>query len=176
MGAEAVHQFTPIARPGDAVFDHAAQLQKIFRGWGKRSEIYVLDPGRQPMDGVRHYKKYRSGPDDILVYHFGIGSPLTDFILAQPGAAYLIYHNMTPGEYLLGVDNRSYLAVRRGRRELDRLRGRLAGVFADSRYNAEDLETGHGYTGVRVMPIPKDFSGWNGRRVKSDNLTVFTVS
>ncbi|VAX14799.1 hypothetical protein MNBD_NITROSPINAE04-2411 [hydrothermal vent metagenome] len=170
MSAEAVHQFTCLARNNDAVYDHASQLRKLFLSWGKRSNIYVLDQSHPDYEGVAHYKKYRPDPDDILVYHFGIGSVLTNFILSQPGRKFLVYHNMTPAEYLLGVDNQSYFAVTKGRKELDRLRDNLDGVMADSKFNARDLETGHGYKKVTIAPLLKDFSAWDGVSPDPDRL------
>jgi len=183
MGARAVHQFTSFARRGDAVYDHAEQLRKIFLSWGLRSDIYLLDPEPSAYEGVFYHKKYRPSPDDIILYHFGIGGKLTDIVLRQPGRKFLVYHNMTPEKYLLGVDNQSYLHVRKGRKELDRMKGALDGVFAVSDYNARDLKEKNGYTDVTILPIVKDFSEFEGKtpspgrveKWKSDKKTIFFI-
>ena len=163
MPARAIHQVTAFARHGDAVYDDAHQLREMFLSWGVDSSIYILDRNRSPIDGVFYYKTLRCKPDDILLYHFGIGGKLTDFILSQSAMKFLVYHNMTPEEYLLGMDNNSYLYVRRGRKDLDRLKDYLTGCFADSQYNADDLEKRHGYSDVTVAPILKSFAQWEGK-------------
>lgn len=184
MPADTIHQFTSFARPGDAVYDYTAELRQIFMGWGKRSNIYVLDPDCRSIDGVAHYRKYKAEKGDIIVYHFGIGSKLTDFILSQKEATkVLVYHNMTPEKYFLGVDNLVYLALRKGRRELDALKDTVDLVIADSQFNASDLETRHGYQGVVVSPIIKNFSRYDGKtpdparlaKWKSDKKTILFI-
>ncbi len=163
MGARGIHQLTAFARHGDAVFDDAYQLRRMFLSWGVDSSIYVLDRNRSPIEGVDYYKKLRCKPDDIVLYHFGIGGKLTGFFLSLPARKFLVYHNMTPEEYLLGIDNNSYVYIRRGRKDLEQLRDRLTGCFADSQYNADDLINRHGYTDVTVAPILKSFEQWEGK-------------
>jgi len=184
MPANTIHQFTSFARPGDAVYDYTAELRQVFLGWGKNSNIYVLDPDSHTFDGVEHFRKYRPTKGDILVYHFGIGSILTDFILSRKEARkVLVYHNMTPEKYFIGVDNLVFLGLRKGRRELDLLKDSVDLVIADSRFNALDLETRHGYKGVIVSPIIKDFARYDGKKPdrarlakwKSDKKTILFI-
>ena len=179
----AIHQFTSLARRGDAVYDHCERMRHVFRDWGYRSDIYVLDPDTRGYEGVANYRAYRANPADILVYHFGIGSKLTAFLLNQPGRLVLFYQNMTPPQYLLGVDNMSYLYVRKGRRELDQLRPRLAAAIAPSRFNADDLRECHGYTDVSIAPIFQDITQGGGaplsrekvEKWRSDKRTILFV-
>ncbi len=183
MSGKAIHQFTSFAKRGDAVYDHAEQLRKVFLSWGCGSNIYVLDPDSAQYDGVAYYKRYKPKPDDILLYHFGIGSVLTNFLISQPGKKFLVYHNMTPEEYLLGVDNQTYLHIRKGRKELDRLKSEVEGVFAASEYSANDLKKDHGYENIMILPILKDFSAYEGKKLnpdsvkkwKSDKKTIFFI-
>lgn len=183
MGARAIHQFTSFARRGDAVYDHAEVLRKIFLSWGLESKIFLLDPEHPKYEGVAYYKKYKPRADDVLLYHFAIGGKLTDFVMSQPGRKFLVYHNMTPEKYLLGADNQSYLSVRRGRKELDRMKDALDGVFPVSRYNAFDLEESHGYKDMTILPIVKDFSPYEGKKPdparlkkwESDKKTIFFI-
>lgn len=170
MGARAIHQLTSFARRGDAVYDQAEQLRKILLSWGYRSTIYVLDEATCVYEGVEYYKKLRAGSDDILLFHFGLASRLTAFFLGQPGRKFLLYHNMTPEKYLLGVDNQSYLAVRRGRKELEQMRLRVDGAAGQSAFTARDLVEKSGYANVGVLPILKDFSAYAGRTPAPDRL------
>lgn len=183
MGAKAIHQLTSFARRGDAVYDHAEQLRKIILSWGYRSTIYVLDEATCVYDGVEYYKKLRAGRDDILLYHFGLGSVLTRFFLDQPGKKFLLYHNMTPEKYLIGIDNQSFLGVRRGRKELDEMKPRLDGALGHSHYTSQDIVERNGYTNVGVLPILKDFSVYEGKtplperldKWRSDKKTIFFI-
>ena len=47
----------------------------------------------------------RSPTEDVLIHHFSIGSRASRIAYALPGRMVLIYHNITPPEYFLGVHN-----------------------------------------------------------------------
>lgn len=183
MTIKAIHQFTGIARKGDGIFDYATELQGMFRNWGYQSHIYVLDEPGPGYDDVYRYKNYRPNKGDLLFYQFGIGSKLTDFVIKQPAPKILIYQGMTPGKYLLGVDNNSFLACRRGRGELDRLRDNLTAAMSVSDDNINDLKENHGYGAITKVPLLKRFDAYEGRepspermaKWQSDKKTIFFI-
>jgi glycosyltransferase involved in cell wall biosynthesis len=69
----------------------------------------------------------------------------------------LVYHNITPPEYFLGVHKDLVKLCFRGRRELTAYIARCELALGDSEYNRRELETaGFGATGV--LPVVPDFS------------------
>ena len=67
-------------------------------------------------------------PHDVLIHHFSIGSRASRIAYALPGRMVLVYHNITPPEYFIGVHKELVKLCFRGRRELtayiDRVRSR----------------------------------------------------
>ena len=58
------------------------------------------------------------GPDDLLIHHFSLGSRASRTAYALPARMMLIYHNITPPEYFLGVHEQLVRQCYHGRREL----------------------------------------------------------
>ena len=88
-----------------------------------------------------------SSPDTLVLFHFSIGSEVTSFFASLPDRRALVYHNITPPEYFVGVNARVADRCRRGRWELARLRGR-------DRARARGL--GVQPTGARGRGLPAD--------------------
>lgn len=158
-----IHQFVPIARYGDAVFDDTLAIRDILRKWGFLSNIYYqgsFPPAER--EGVR-YNKFppKSSSKRIIIYHFAIGSLLSQFVQHLSNPKILIYHNMTPVQYLYGVDNNSAQAVMEGKEELKRLKDGITLALGDSEYNREELKKDFGFTSTGVLPIIIDFNKFN---------------
>ena len=71
---------------------------------------------RLPRAGRRHRR-----PTTCCIHHFSIGSRASRTAYALPGRMALIYHNITPPEYFVGVHKDLVKQCFRGRRELTRL-------------------------------------------------------
>jgi glycosyltransferase involved in cell wall biosynthesis len=92
----------------------------------------------------------RSG--DILVYHFGLASELTDFIIKRGGfKLVLIYHNLTPPHYFKYEDPLLAQSLQAGKDQLAQLKGFVDLAIADSNYSARELSA-IGYLNVAVVP------------------------
>jgi glycosyltransferase involved in cell wall biosynthesis len=109
-------------------------------------------------------------PDGLLIYHVSIGEPeIVRFLLGRSERLVLVYHNITPAEYFVGIDPVFAGLLAGGRSELALLRDRTALALAVSAYNARELET-LGYADVRVSPLPVDVAGL--RTLEPDPVTV----
>ena len=97
-----------------------------------------------------------SPPDDILIHHFSIGSRASRTAYALPGRMVLVYHNITPPEYFLGVHKDLVKLCFRGRRELTAYIQRSVLALGDSEYNRQELEA-LGFTATGVLPVVPDF-------------------
>ena len=69
----------------------------------------------------------------------------------------LIYHNITPPEYFIGVHRTLARQCFRGRRELRAYADRCDLAMGDSEFNRQDLET-LGFPRTAVLPVVPDFS------------------
>ena len=79
-------------------------------------------------------------PDDVLIHHFSIGSRASRTAYALPGRMALVYHNITPPEYFLGVHKDLVKLCFRGRRELTAYVARCDLALGDSEYNRQELD------------------------------------
>ena len=97
------------------------------RAAGYQSDIFVetADPRLEPL--TRDYRELvdASHRDNLLLHHFSIGSKASRTAYAVPDRMALIYHNITPPEYFVGVHRTLARQCFRGRRELLRVRGPL---------------------------------------------------
>ncbi|NQT84015.1 glycosyltransferase [bacterium] len=154
-----VHQFLPVLDKGDAIGNCAMALRRLFRRQGYFSNIYVWRPGKGLKRECLPYRKHRmvSSPRNAAILHFSIGSPLSDYVKSLPDRKIMIYHNVTPKEYLTGISEQVYYIAKSGRKELASLAGRMELCLCDSEFNRKDLLE-LGYENVHVVPILMDFS------------------
>lgn len=157
----AVDQILVGAAPGDAVTGIALAMRDLLRLDGP-SEIYaryrdpVLAGDVHTLDELPIGRRTAA---DVLVYHASIGEPdVMAFLEGRPERLIVHYHNMTPARFFRTFDQRLSQLLEIGRGELGALRPRVCGALADSRYNADELET-MGYRDVRVAAPPVDFHG-----------------
>ncbi|MGB9776073.1 MAG: glycosyltransferase family 4 protein [Anaerolineae bacterium] len=161
-----VHQFHPTVSFGDAVSNQILSLQRLLRRMGYRSEIFCEQPpiqfeGRTRL--MQQYPRY-SSPDNLLLLHFSLGySPQVLAWLEQlPDRKVLIYHNITPHTYFVGI-NESYMeAARVGRQQLRWLKERTEAGWGVSNFNAQEL-AGNGWTRLGVLPLVFDPSRYQVR-------------
>lgn len=164
MIMRALHQFLAGFAYGDAQSNEALLLQRIFRRWGLRSEIFCERSRimRRVAHLARPLESYRPGEGDGVLLHLAIGALANDRFPSVPGPKVILYHNITPPEYLRGVSEEIAGQLRRGREDLERLRNSADIVLADSEFNARELR-GLGYADPRVFPLALDLSSFRRR-------------
>jgi glycosyltransferase involved in cell wall biosynthesis len=159
MGPPAVHQVLATLAYGDAIGNEVLGIQRVLRGAGFDSEIFVetAEPRLEPL--TRDYRELvdASRPDNLLLHHFSIGSKASRTAYALPDRMALIYHNITPPEYFAGVHRTLARQCFRGRRELHAYIDRCELALGDSEFNRADLE-GLGFRRTGVLPVVPDFS------------------
>ncbi len=162
MGApEALHQFIVGAVPGDAITDHALLLQRWLREAGLCSEIFAESIHPSLAGWIRPYLEYRPRRrGELVILHHSIGSSMVEDLLARDLRFLLIYHNITPPTFFQPFDPGLALQVRKGREQLQRLRGRTVLALADSHFNEADLRAA-GYPRTGVLPIVLDPSQYD---------------
>jgi glycosyltransferase involved in cell wall biosynthesis len=107
------------------------------------------------------YDRY-SHKDNIIIFHFSIGSPVTRKFMRAPDKKVIIYHNITP--YYFFLDYHRVLAkdCYKGRIELKNFVEKVDLALGDSRYNEQELkEAGFARTGV--LPLVMDFEKFSSK-------------
>jgi glycosyltransferase involved in cell wall biosynthesis len=154
--AVAIHQVLATLGYGDAIGNEVLGIQRVLRGAGYESDIFVQTAESRVEHLTRHYGELRdvSDPDNILIHHFSIGSRASRLAYALPDRMVLIYHNITPPEYFVDVNKELVRLCFRGRRELALYKTRCDLALGDSEYNRQELEAlGFSPTGVlEVVP------------------------
>jgi glycosyltransferase involved in cell wall biosynthesis len=154
-----VHQVLATLGYGDAIGHEVLGIQRALRAAGYASKIFVetADPRLEPLTLDYRDLIDASHPDNILIHHFSIGSKASRIAFALPDRMVLIYHNITPPEYFVGVHDQLVELCYKGRRELTAYVTRCALALGDSEFNREELEA-LGFPDTAVLPVVPDFS------------------
>jgi L-malate glycosyltransferase len=153
-----LHQFIVGATPGDAITDHAFLLRRWIREEGFHSEIFAESFHPSLTDEVRSYLSYHAKHrDEIVIFHHSIGSDIVDYLLSQGVGIILIYHNVTPPEFIRNVDPVLAQQLERGQQQLEVLRPATVLGLGVSAYDEKDLQRA-GYGETDILPIVLDES------------------
>jgi len=155
----AVHQVLATLGYGDAIGHEVLGIQRVLREAGYQSDIFVETADRRLEPLTRDYRELvdASRSDNLLLHHFSIGSKASRTAYALPDRMALIYHNITPPEYFVGVHRTLARQCFRGRRELRAYIDRCEVALGDSEFNRQDLES-LGFTETGVLPVVPDFA------------------
>ena len=147
-----LHHLAQAIMPGDAISHCALALHHSAQARGYDSQVYArwIDPSMRreasPLERCRPKK------GDILLYHFGLGSELTEFVCSNSGARLvLIYHNLTPPHYFKLEDPLLAQSLQAGQEQVVELQKHVELAIADSAYSAREL-SGLGYSNLAVVP------------------------
>ena len=156
--AARVHQILATLGYGDAIGHEVLGIQRALRSAGFESEIIVetADPRLEDLSVDYRDMTDAIGPDDLLIHHFSLGSRASRTAYALPARMILVYHNITPPEYFLGVHDQLVRQCYHGRRELLAYRTRVDLALGDSEFNRQELES-LGFAPTDVLPVVPDF-------------------
>ena len=154
-----VHQVLATLGYGDAIGNEVLGVRAVLRKAGYASEIFVetADPRLEPL--TRDYQDLTdaSHPDNILIHHFSIGSRASRLAYALPDRMVLVYHNITPPEYFVGVHTDLVHSCYSGRRELLAFVNRCDLALGDSEFNRQELAQ-FGFRRTGVLPVVPSFA------------------
>ena len=159
MKARSVHQVLATLGYGDAIGHEVLGIQRVLQSAGYESEIFVETADRRLESLTTDYRDMVGAiaPEDVLIHHFSIGSRASRTAYALPGRMALVYHNITPPEYFLGVHKDLVKLCFRGRRELTAYIDRCELALGDSEYNRQELAA-LGFPSTGVLPVVPDFA------------------
>ena len=152
-----VDQVIPAIVEHDAVSNHTFEAQRILRDMGFASEIYarIIGPGCEGRVRPLEELPARESRGQWLLYQSSIGSPAADVFARHPSAKLLDYHNITPAPLVERWLPPLADETRLGRAQLKALAPLVRFAFADSAFNAAELDDA-GYSRTRVVPVLVD--------------------
>ena len=155
-----LNQFLPNLSPGDAISNQAIFIREQLRQLGFRSDIYVrtIHP-LLPPNQCQQFSLDALQDSDAVIYHHSIGTDITRPVSEYSGPKCLIYHNITPAEFVEPYRPRFAELLRNGRKDLPLLAPAFDISYGDSQFNADEL-TAAGFLDPQVLPIAVSPSKW----------------
>lgn len=154
----AIHQIVPSLRSGDAVGNTSLRTREALRELGYRSEIYrekcspELENDSLPLEDYLE----ESSLDNLVIYHYSIGSEIARFIYHLPDKIVLVYHNLTPPEYFIDIHDHVVGELYHGKKQLEQFANKVVFGAGVSEYNRAELEE-MGFPNTAVLPLALDF-------------------
>jgi glycosyltransferase involved in cell wall biosynthesis len=149
-----IHQLVHTLSYGDAISTEVLALQSALRELGLESEIYALHEHNRLKGRSRKFQAIGECAEADLILHYSIGSPLNDLYAHwNRGHRVLVYHNITPSRWFRGVNNRVANDIERGLSDLPALCRKSDRVWADSAFNAREIEALGFQASVLELPI-----------------------
>ncbi|MDX6696643.1 MAG: hypothetical protein QOE65_40 [Solirubrobacteraceae bacterium] len=139
------------AGPYDAITNQALAWGRILAAEGIAGEVLAaqMDPALDGAVGRIEGLTGRVESDDLLVIHYSAYAPALERALALPARKLLVYHNITPAQYLWEHEPYVAMLCALGRERLAAFAGRVDGAVAPSEFSARDLVAA-GFADVRV--------------------------
>ena len=152
-----VDQWLPTGHYGDAIGDEALRIRAALRAAGLTSDLFALEVDDEVRgDFLPFEERPRPERGDVAILHFALPSPLTAALQDFPEKKVVIYHNITPAAYFMGLDDELVRIAIMGREELRSLADSTDLALGDSEYNRRELEE-VGFRRTGVLPILLDF-------------------
>ena len=161
-----IHQLCARLQFGDAVTGQVLRMHELFTSWGWESHIHATANDETMAaynEGLKAYRgKHMRARDSVLVYHLSVFDPNHRLYSGSRNRRVLIYHNITPPEFLDAYDSRLAEVCRKGRDLLPQLTG-CDLALGDSEYNRLELvEAGFPAEKTGVLPIIVDTAALDG--------------
>lgn len=161
MTQRVLHQFTEIALVGDAISDQVFLIRKWLRDLGFESHIYTLHADKALENEVRLASNYYPTANEThVIYHHAVGADIVPLVLGSNLRIILIYHNITPPEFISYISASFAKQLTRGREQLHQLLPQADLVLGDSAYNEQELAGRHNAISG-VLPIVLDPNRYN---------------
>ena len=154
-----VNQFHSAVHSGDAIGEQIIGIQSLLRAGHYAGEIFCASPDAPRRFHARHFSEYApySSSRNVLLLHYSISysDEVWDWLRSIPDQKIVVYHNITPPHFYAGVNTAYFTQTRRGLAQLPLLRQIAPQAWADSAFNANDLQQA-GWDEVKVLPVMFD--------------------
>ena len=117
-----VHQFATSLTYGDAISDEMLEIRSVLREHGlplRDLRPVVRSRARPGTSGITANTRAAALPDNVVIFHFSIGSPVSKMFFRVPDRKMMIYHNITPHEFFLDAHRILARECYKGRLEIN---------------------------------------------------------
>lgn len=128
----------------------AVGFQRALRHLGCSGELFAEEVAPAFHSLVRPMAAFRARPDDLVLYHHGIASPLAGRLMHLPCRTGVVFHNITPARFYEGQRLAEPLVA--GRAQLAALAQTVEVSLGVSAFNARELVAA-GHRDVHVVPL-----------------------
>lgn len=154
-------QIVPTLSFGDAVGNHIMTMYRETKKRGIETYIYADQIDTRLKDYVSKVSEYQNEEQDIILYHFSVGSPLNREVVNYKGKIIFNYHNITPPEFFKGYSHMYYDACKSAYDDFYYLADKVKYVVGDSKYNIDEMKK-NGYKSVMTnIPINIQFNDYD---------------
>lgn len=150
-----INQILPTIAPRDAISNEAVEIRDILREWGYKSEIYAQNV-HPSMKSIAHTHYKNPSKDNILIFHYSIGSEICDFVRTLPDKKIIRYHGITPEIYLEKINDYIAHLLLLGRKQLEYYPNITTLALANSEYTKRELVS-IGFKNVKILPLILNF-------------------
>lgn len=163
---KAVHQLVHTLSYGDAISTEVLALQRVVRALGCESEIFRIHEHPKLKGCSKPYSELSESAEGDIILHYSLGSPLNDVYAGwSRGQKRLVYHNITPAHWYRSINQRVADDIQLGLTELPRLCACSDAIWADSPFNAGEIEA-LGFN-AEVLELLVDPARWDTPRNES---------
>jgi len=156
-----VHQIINHLAVGDAIGHDCLTIQKRLRRLGHPSEIFALHVAPQLLGQAKAVSQYRefSSPDNLVIWHFSMGTEVSELVAGLPDRIVMRYHNVTPAHYFKDINPQAEMECLLGRQQLARAAGFVSLGIGDSAFNQAELDE-LGFRATGNCPILLDLESY----------------
>lgn len=154
------YQIIPNFGYGDAISEYCLTIRDWLNQSNVRNEILVLHYDIKYSSVTCSFGGKKFNSEDIIIYHYSIGSIITENLNAQDIKYYIVYHNITPAHYFKNYNEIVASLCDQGLSDLQSTKKNCLKYICVSEYNLNCLrKIGLSNFGRVNLPISK--SKWN---------------
>jgi L-malate glycosyltransferase len=151
-----IAQLIPTLHSGDAIGNNALELKSLFLSFdGMESEVFYMEADSDIAHcgkGIKYLEEWLSRDQNTAtILHYALPSAMNDVFKRLNAKKILVYHNITPPEFLMGYPHLQQISCL-AREQLKELSDVPDIALADSEYNRRELEE-TGFKSTCEMPI-----------------------
>ena len=148
-----IYQIVSSLSYGDAIGNEAVAISEVIQNMGYDTKIYASYVDPRISADADYIEKINVQKDDIVIYHKAIGTYVTD-IFAELGChRIMLYHNITPAEFMQAYNKKTTKLLVQGRVQLEAIKDKVEYCLSTSEYNKKELIT-YGYSKEHIDVLP----------------------
>lgn len=150
-----IYQLLPNLALGDGVGNEVMEIDRLLKEKKINTKIFAdgIDPKISGDVAAAVCDMPELSKEDIVLYHFSIGTNLNQFVKTLHAKIIFRYHNITPSHFFTNINPFLEELCKRGEKEVRDLKDVPVYCLAVSEFNKKDLIS-YGYTcPIEVIPI-----------------------